>query len=178
MQAEDDAPAKRGAGERAEAPRRQKSLAVGALLPAVAGRALAKRGLAEGRLLADWPTLIGAEIARHAAPERLSFPPGRREGGTLHLVVDGPWAVELQHLAPQLVERINGYFGYRAVARLKMRRGTLPTAATPDARVEPDAPTRARIEREAASVHDPGLRRALVEFGATLEGRRAVKRRE
>ncbi len=165
--------AKRGNAAGEDARRRHGLLAVGALLPAVAGKALGKRGLAEGRLVSDWPALVGADIARHTAPERLAFAPGRREDGTLHLVVDGPWAVELQHLAPQVVERINGFFGYRAVARLKMRRGVLPKApSAPPVRRKPDATEMARIGRETEAVADKGLRQALADFGAALKAAR------
>jgi hypothetical protein len=153
-------------------------LAVGALLPSVAGKALGKRGLAQGRLVSDWPTLVGADIARHTAPERLAFSPGRREDGTLHLVVDGPWAVELQHLAPQVIERINGYFGYRAVARLKMRRGVLPREpGEPDDPPRLDEAERSRIESETAVVADHDLRRALADFGAALKTSRPGARK-
>ena len=46
--------------------------------------------------------------------------------GVLQVRVAGPLAVELQHLAPQVLERVNTYLGYRAVTQLKLSRGVLP----------------------------------------------------
>ncbi|MEL6289347.1 MAG: DciA family protein, partial [Pseudomonadota bacterium] len=45
--------------------------------------------------------------------------------GTLVLRVDGPLALELQHRSAQLIERINRYFGYRAIAALRILQAPL-----------------------------------------------------
>lgn len=146
--------------------------ALAALLPAVAGKALGRRGLAEGRIVADWAAIVGPEIAAHSLPERLAFEAGRRDAGTLHLLVAGPWAIELQHLEPQVVERINGHFGYRAVARLRLRQGTLPTRGAAVAPPAVPEEVSARIAAAAETVRDEGLRRALAAFGRAVAGRR------
>ena len=64
-------------------------------------------------------------------PLKLAFPRGERRDGTLILRVRGSFAIELQHMAPQLLERINGYLGYGAVARLKFEQGRLPRPKPP-----------------------------------------------
>jgi hypothetical protein len=142
---------------------------IAAPLSRVARPALKQRGLASGRIVAEWPEIVGATLAACSCPERLSQP---RDGGpgTLKIRVDGPLAVELQHLEPVIIERINGYFGYRAVARLAMVRGPLPapkkTAAPPPA---PDAAARDEAARQAAEraagIEDEALREALVSLG-------------
>jgi len=148
--------------------RRGRMLALAALPPKAAGKALGKRGLAEGRVVADWQSIVGPEIAMHSLPEKLAFPAGRREAGTLHLLAAGAWALDLQHSEPQVIERINGYFGYRAVARLRIRQGSMPR---PEAS-EPPAPltgeATARIESAVQGVADEGLRRALSGFGQAV----------
>jgi hypothetical protein len=96
------------------------------LVPKLARAVMGKRGFAEAGLLADWQAVVGEDIAAKALPERLDFPRGERRDGTLHLSVGGAWALALQHLEPQLVERINSYFGYRAVGRLKLHQVALP----------------------------------------------------
>lgn len=146
--------------------------ALAALLPAVAGKALGKRGLAEGRIVADWAAIVGPEIAAHSLPERLAFEGGRRDAGTLHLLVAGPWAIELQHLEPQVVERINGHFGYRAVARLRLRQGTLPTRGPAVAPPVLPEEVSTRIAAAAEAVQDKELRRALAAFGRAVSARR------
>ena len=87
-------------------------------------RAFGKRGFADGDMITDWPAVIGPDLARLTAPERIVYPRGKRAGGTLHLrIASGSIAVELQHLLPLLLERINGHFGYRAAEREPGERG-------------------------------------------------------
>ena len=96
-----------------------------ASLGALSKRALGRRGFAEAGLITEWDTIVGPELAAASRPDRLTFPPGRRDGGTLRLTVAGPVATELQHLEPVVRERINGYFGYRAVERIQLVHGTI-----------------------------------------------------
>lgn len=87
----------------------------------------ARRGLAAGTIVTRWADVVGPALAVFTIPERISFARGRREDGTLAIRVEhGALAVELQHLAPQLIERVNGFFGYRAVERVKLTQGPLP----------------------------------------------------
>ena len=75
----------------------------------------------------------------------------------------GPLAVELQHLAPQVLERVNTYLGYRAVTQLKLSRGVLPAASTAPSRrrCPPPAPRCA----PSRGVDDDALREALEGLG-------------
>jgi len=61
--------------------------AIGASLPRIAKPILGKQGLGEAQLLAEWPAIIGEELARHCWPIKLSFPRGERRDGTLRLRV-------------------------------------------------------------------------------------------
>jgi len=144
-------------------------------LGAVTREVFGRRGLADGAILTDWPSIAGEHLARHSLPEKVTFPRGSRAGGTLYLTIDnGSLATELLHLQPLLVERINGFFGFCAVARLKIVQGPLPKAAGRRAR-----PLRALKDAEQRSlaasltdVADPELRRALEALGRAVLGRR------
>ena len=70
------------------------------------------RGLAAAGIAAEWPAIVGETVAACSWPDRL------RADGTLRICVSGPVAVELQHLEPQILERIAAYYGYRAVTRI------------------------------------------------------------
>jgi hypothetical protein len=97
------------------------------LLSRVLDPAARRRGLAEARLLTDWRLVIGPELGARCQPVRLS---GRSEsGGVLTVHVGGASALELQHSAPQLLERINGFFDYPAVARLRLSRALAEASA-------------------------------------------------
>ena len=157
------------------ADRRHGLRALAATLPAVAGKALGRRGFAEAGIIADWAAIVGQDLAAESLPLKLSFPRGQRTDGVLLVRVAGPLAVELQHLAPQVLERVNTYLGYRAVGELKLRRGVLPHAAA----AEPDAPplpeaARAEVRAQAAGVADDALREALERLGQAI---RAPRRR-
>ena len=94
-----------------------------ATLPPITAPIFKTRGFAEAGILTDWPAIVGEMLSRRTAPERIAFPRGDKRGGTLHVTCESAFAPELQHLSPQVIERINGYFGYPAVAQLKILHG-------------------------------------------------------
>ncbi len=143
-----------------------------------------QRGTATARLAAEWPAIVGPEIARHSLPERLGGGHGRpassprraaapATGGTLRLRVEGPLSLELQHLAPQIIERINGYFGYAAVGRLRIVQGPLPRRVPPVLGSAPLDPHRRQdLHERLAPVADDALRQALERLGQAILSRR------
>ncbi|MCP5363873.1 MAG: DUF721 domain-containing protein [Hyphomicrobiales bacterium] len=138
--------------------------------------AVAKRGLGAERLLERWPEVIGAHLSRQIWPERLAFPRGRRQDGVLHLrVSSGAAAIEVQHLEPVIVERINSIFGYRAVTRLRLTHGRLPhphaAELTPPPPEQPPAlapDVEDTLSKELQSVEDDDLRLALQKLGRAV----------
>ncbi len=149
--------------------------ALAATLPGITRAALGRRGFAEGGLLAAWPSIVGADLAAVCLPRKLAFPDrGRRAEGTLTLRVQSGQATRLQHQAPLIIERINGYFGYRAVARLRLQQGPLGRSRAPE-RPEPaplDPQQEAGLKARTATVGDAALRAALENLGRALRQRR------
>ena len=145
-------------------------LSLAVTLPKVTRRTLGRHGLAEGGLVTDWAAVVGATIAERSLPLRLSFTGGERREGTLHVRVSGALALELQHLEPQVLERINGYFGYRAVGRLRIHQGPIP--APPAPRLPPAPPPTPEADAEIggllSTIEDDGLREALRGLGHSL----------
>jgi hypothetical protein len=157
----------------AEVERRGGIRAIAAEVPRVAKAALGKRGFGEAQLVTQWDAVIGPELASKLSPDRLSFARGERRDGVLRLRVPSAFAVEAQHLEPMILERINGFFGYRAVARIQLVQG--PPARRPDAppRPRPLDPAEERaIAARVAAVPDEGLRAALARLGAAILGSR------
>ena len=168
---------------RPESPRRHKGPeSLARSISAITRPLFGKRGLAEGSIIARWADIVGTDVARNCVPEGIAFPPGQRQNGTLQIRVDGgSAAVELQHLSPILIERVNGYFGYPAVARVRLVQGPVPRRPQRAKRVdrplntaEEDALT-AMLE----TVTDPDLRQTLSGLGRALIARRgnAIKPR-
>lgn len=138
---------------------------------------LGKRGFADGRMVADWTEIAGPLLARSSLPIRIAYAHGERTGGTLHLkVAPGGLATEIQHVEPILIERINGHFGYRAVARLHLIQGPLPPPPPEPEPIPPlDPESEARLERALAGVKDPALRARLESLGRAVLGSRPDK---
>lgn len=151
-------------------------------LGSVSGNALApalkRRGFTAGDIVAQWPAIVGAHLATLTLPERIKWPrrpglgdsdAGADDAATLVLRVDGPVAIEIQHAAPQILERINVYFGYRAIGKLKIIQAPLARPARPQRRPAPlDEEATAAIAARVASVQDPALRDALAKLGRNI----------
>lgn len=80
--------------------RNGKSVRVASLLPQVARKAYRKYGFVETSVVTRWREIVGETLAANTAPVRMQFRRGQRNGGTLHLVSEGAFALEVQHLAP------------------------------------------------------------------------------
>jgi hypothetical protein len=138
----------------------------------VAAPVLGRRGLAEAEMILGWAAVVGEDLARDTLPIKLTFGKGERTDGTLHLKVVSAAAPEVRHREPQIVERINGFFGYRAVAHLKLTQGPLPNAPLPGPK--PPRPL-AKAETIALAqsldgIVDPALKAALERWGQAVLG--------
>ena len=154
-----------------------------ALIPGLARRAVGKRGFTDARILNEWPQIVGEDLARHAHPDRLSFPRGRRDAGTLHIRAEGPMATELQHLERIVVERINAHFGYRAVAGIRLLQ--TPPARRPKKAVAarkpllPADPERlSNLHARLEAVEDPDMRAVLERIGESVLRREAARKQD
>src|SRR6202162_540518 len=151
--------------------RRGRMRAGGRGLPRGARRALGKRGLGEAQLLEKWPAVVGEALARETLPVKLSFAPGGgRKNGVLKLRVTSAAALSVQHREPQILERINGFFGYGAVARLALVQGpVLQKASAARRSARPLTPQEtAALADQVSQVSDPGLKSALQRLGAAI----------
>ena len=125
------------------------------------------------RLKADWPAVVGPELARTTRPDALLAGRGARAGKALRLKVSGAAALEVQHRSGQIVERVNAYFGHKMIDDVRIVQGVIsaprPTARTP----RPDPVIEQEVASRTASVEDPELRAVLTRLGARIiAGRR------
>ena len=144
--------------------------AIARTLPKVTAKVLGRRGFAEADLLSNWAGIVGRDIAAHCAPRKLSRARrGAGGDGELTLRVEAGFALELQHLEPQLLERINSHFGYRAVGRLRLLQAPARAPEAPKPRAAKPAPAEeAALEARLADVEDAELRAALGRFGQAV----------
>ena len=129
--------------------------ALGALLPRLTRPAFKRRSPAGAALMADWPAVVGPALAAVTAPKRLA-------NGTLVIACAGPVAMELTHLAPQLIGRINAHLGQTAVERLRFvqQRASGPAAPAAPRPARPEA-LPPRVRDAVAAVPAGELRDAL-----------------
>lgn len=113
---------------------------VGHFLPAITRPVFEKFGFQRAALLTDWDMIVGEPLCHFTSPEQIKWQKssnetaeieqfGQSSGATLIIRVEGPAALEVQHSAPQIIERINSYFGYKAVASIRILQA--PMAAKP-----------------------------------------------
>jgi hypothetical protein len=144
---------------------------VGAALDPLA----AKRGFGESDILLNWDSIVGDRLAAVCEPVRLQWairgpktpPDAPAEPATLHLRVEGAFALELQHLAPIICERVNARLGWRCVGRVSLKQGPLEQLAERrQPRPPPNPADVARAVEMTEGVIDDGLRDALTRLGA------------
>ncbi|MBV8458233.1 MAG: DUF721 domain-containing protein [Acetobacteraceae bacterium] len=133
---------------------------VGALVPQVTRLAFRRHSAASARIMADWAAIVGPALAAVTIPRRLA-------AGTLTLACSGPVAVELQHLAAQLIERINTHLGGTPVQLLRFVQGTQPARPMPPRAKIPTTAQKA-AQRAVADIPEGPLREALAALGVAV----------
>lgn len=148
--------------------------AISRMLDTLIGRSGRKRGFGEASLLVQWPAIAGAELARRTAPDKLVRRRGRA-AALLHLRVAAGWAVEVQHMAPTIVERINGFFGYRAVDDIRIVQGLREPPAARRRGMERSPSVRTEVSDKldgiVAGVGDREVADALRDLAETVRGK-------
>lgn len=150
-----------------EGERRQGFRAVGVAVSKLVTPIISKRGGGVlVRLKAHWATIIGDDFAS------MSWPSALGRDGVLKLRTAPAAALELQHRAPLVIDRINLFFGRPVVNRLILVQGPLPADSPPTSpELRPlTANEVARLDSKLAEIADPELRAALARLGKVLIG--------
>jgi hypothetical protein len=132
----------------------------------------ARYGFAYGDLIAQWPEIVGAALGQFCEPERIKWPRvnaettthGNLTGGTLVIRAAAGRGLDLQHEGPQIIERINRYFGYGAISAIKIMQGRfMPKQTLAPAITSPAVETMLAAKLDA--IADDKLRDALNRLG-------------
>jgi hypothetical protein len=137
------------------------------------GPTIAKQGFSGSDIIVSWPEIVGERLAAYSQPMKVDWP--RRanpdapaEPSTLVIRTESAFAIELQHLAPIIIERVNGFYGWRCVGRLVLKQGPVIRPAPPRPVLEPGPDERAAAADAARTVEDDGLRAALERLGSAV----------
>ena len=143
------------------------------LMPQIGRSAFRRFGFVQSSVVTRWHEIVGPTHARVCAPESIRFPPGARSDGILQLVVTPAHAPLIQHVIPEIIERVNRFFGYSAVAKVKMRQGEVrqpPGADTP--RTPPSLrPVPVELGDSLRDIGDPELRAVLESLARSMGSR-------
>jgi hypothetical protein len=85
------------------------------------------------------------------------------------LRVEGPAAIEVQHQSAVIVERVNRYFGWQALAGIALRQAPLRRRRAKPVRRVIDQRLADQLAGQMTGIADDGLRAALGRLGAAIK---------
>ncbi|MEP4705503.1 MAG: DciA family protein [Hyphomicrobiales bacterium] len=143
------------------------------LLPKLVDPIYAGKGLSSSALIAAWPELVGPSFVDCAMIESIKWPYQKStgetsyQGGILVVRVDGPKAVYLQHEERQILERVNQFFGFSAITRLKITQGSISKIKKIAREKLPNLSKtqEAKLRDCVAEFDDPDLNEAVLKLG-------------
>lgn len=140
------------------------------LMPQIGRQAFRRFGFVQSSVVTRWREIVGEHHARVCMPEAIRFPPGERADGILQLVVLPAHAPLIQHVIPEIVERVNRFFGYKAVARVKLRQGEVKPPPAHGMVMTPPSlrPIPMELGESLRDVGDPELRAVLESLARSL----------
>ncbi len=157
---------------------------VGSFVPKLTKKAFEKYGFSAASLLTDWANIVGQDLARYTIPDRLKWPrrveayndteegAAGRPGATLMLRVDPARALDVQYEAAQLIDRINAYFGYRAIADIRILQAPVAAPGKPQSQHRPTVKPDDHPLADLSQIDDDGLRDALARMSAGINSYR------
>lgn len=137
-------------------------------------------GLVGADILRNWAKIVGDALAQNTRPERITFPPKERANATLFIKVRPGFNTIVQHHSPQIIFRINGHFGFRAVSSVRISKrlfdenettGSKVSRKVLSQRVQPVEALSPRMNALVHSIKDPEMRKAFEELGKVIEAR-------
>lgn len=148
------------------------------IVPDLLDPVLQKRAGLSTALVSAWPEIAGERLANGSVPQKIVWSRAATSAdaqapATLVVSADPSVALALQHETGALAARVNAFFGYPAVDRIRIVQkvlGRAPKRARPPA---PDAAQRRQAEALVRGVEDDALRESLARLGASVIARRA-----
>lgn len=83
---------------------------------------LGKNGTMQLELMTNWEEIIGKSLAEYTMVQKISFNKDERTNGTLFLsVLGGAFALEIENKKTIILRKINAFFGYEAINKIKIK---------------------------------------------------------
>lgn len=152
-------------------PRGGPAKSISDLMPEIGRAAFRRYGFIQSSVVSRWAEIVGERYAAVSLPESIRFPRGEKEGGTLHLLVSGAYATLMQHIAPDIIERVNRFFGYGAVSQIRFRQGVVTPKKDKEKRVALPAslkPAPIQLGENLRDIGDAELNRVLESLASAV----------
>jgi hypothetical protein len=141
---------------------------------------MAKRANVDLSLALAWQQVAGDKLSGRTQPLHIQWPQrispdDAFKPGTLVVAAEGSVALDLQYTSGELVERINRFFGYPAVNRIRIEQKPVMRFKEKHKRTEPvlNPDEKAGLEASLSRIEDDGLRETLFRLGThVLAGKR------
>jgi len=152
--------------------------AIADLMPEIGRSAFRRFGFVQSSVVTRWGEIVGERHARICAPESIRFPPGEKSDGILQLLVEPGHAPLIQHVIPEIIERVNRFFGYSAVARVKLRQGTVAAPAATQRPLAPPSlkPIPMELGESLRDIGDSELRAVLTSLARSISAKEEKER--
>ncbi|TDH38705.1 DUF721 domain-containing protein [Pseudohoeflea suaedae] len=141
---------------------------------------LARKAGINSMLLSSWGEIVGERFSETSRPERIRWPRDNGEAetgagfspGQLTVACEGASAVFLMHEERQLVSRVNAFFGFAAVDRIRFVQKPVrqPSQKPPEPKL--DRLQKRKLDDILDEVEDPKLRAALERLGTGVLARK------
>jgi len=152
-------------------PRGGPAKSISDLMPEIGRAAFRRYGFIQSSVVSRWPEIVGQRYADVSLPESIRFPRGEKAGGTLHLLVSGAHATLMQHIAPEIIDRVNRFFGYGAISQVRFRQGTIDAKKVQEKRAVPPPslkPAPIELGENLRDIGDPELNRVLESLASSI----------
>ncbi|MBB4076701.1 hypothetical protein GGR08_001007 [Bartonella fuyuanensis] len=135
---------------------------------------LRKRTGLNVELIEHWPQIVGGDISKHTIPLKIIWKHRRDQNevfqpATLVVACEGFSALKLMHETEELLHRINGFFGYIAIDRIKIEQRNLSVFTK-------HLPLKSALSKQdkkymgkmLGGIEDKNLRQSLYELGCCI----------
>jgi hypothetical protein len=141
---------------------------------------LAKRAGINTALLGSWDEIAGEDFAECTRPEKIAWArhggsgdDGRYQPGVLTIACEGARALFLTHAQGELIQRINGFFGFHAISQIRIVQKPVSVASKRSRTPPPLKGEAARkLEGMMDGIEDEKLRAAIQRLGTAMVWKR------
>ena len=138
-----------------------------------------KLGKIEFLILSKWSQIVGSFFADHSEPDKISQTTEEFNEfdepiykNFLHVRVSPAAAVEFQHYKDKIMEKINSFFGYKAISDLRFQQNFIPKKKRNininlyDQEISKEE--KESIKNEIGNIHNKELEKSIVNLGASI----------